>query len=124
MRLGCLVLLTADKTEDFKTEISNLKLTPPSANQGLSLDFDLLNAGNTHIFPFARVAVLDAKHKLVAKADNQEEVKRFLPGQKNSVHVGWTGALPPGDYTAVLTLAYGEDRVETQQVPFTVPEKQ
>jgi hypothetical protein len=124
MRLGCLVLLSADKTEDFKTEITNLKLAPPSANQGLSLDFDLLNAGNTHIFPFARLAVLDAKHKLVAKADNQEEVKRFLPGQKNSVHVGWAGVLPPGEYTAVLTLSYGEDRVETQQVPFTVPEKQ
>lgn len=86
----------------------------------MSLDFDLLNAGNTHIFPLARVAVLDAAHKLVAKADNQEEVKRFLPGQKNSVHVGWTGNLPPGEYSAVLTVSYGEDRIETQQIPFAV----
>ncbi len=120
MRLGCLVLLSAERTEDFKIELSNVKLAPPSANQGLSLDFDLLNAGNTHIFPLARVAVLDAGHKLAAKADNQEEVKRFLPGQKNSVHVGWTGNLPPGDYTAVLTVSYGEDRIDTQQLPFTV----
>jgi hypothetical protein len=120
MRLGCLVLLSAEKTEDFKIELSNVKLAPPSANQGLSLDFDLLNAGNTHIFPLARVAVLDVGHKLVAKADNQEEVKRFLPGQKNSVHVGWTGNLPAGDYTAVLTVSYGEDRIDTQQLPFTV----
>jgi len=118
MRIGCLVLLKAEDTEEYKIEISNVKLTPPAEAHSLSVDFDLLNASNTHVFPVARVAVLDSSRKLVAKAESGE--KRFLPGQRNSMHVEWAGKLPAGNYTAVLTVAYGEDRIETQQVPFTV----
>lgn len=118
MRLGCLVLLDADKTEDFKIEVSDVKLVPPSAAQRLDLGFDLRNAGNTHIFPVARLAVLDGEKKLVAKAQTEE--KRFLPGQKDSMHVTWAGSLPAGSYTAVLSVAYGEDRVDTQQMSFVV----
>lgn len=122
VRLGCLVQLTAEKTEEFKIELSNIKLTPPGVNRGLDVDFDLLNGGNTHIHPIARVGVLDVKHKLVAKAESEE--KRFLPGQNNSMHVAWAGSLPAGDYTAVLTVTYGNDRIETKQVPFSVTKAQ
>lgn len=118
MRLGCLVLLDAEETEDFKIELSNVKIVPPSATQGLDLTFDLLNAGNTHIFPVARLAVLDAQKKLVAKAQTEE--KRFLPGQKDLMHLTWTGSLPAGSYTAVLTVTYAEDRIESQQLTFNV----
>lgn len=118
MRLGCLVLLEADKTEDFKIELSNAKLVPPSATQPLDLTFDLLNGGNTHVFPVARLAVLDAEKKLVAKAQTEE--KRFLPGQKDLMHVTWAGSLPAGNYTAVLSVTYGEDHVATQQMTFNV----
>ena len=118
MRLGCLVLLSAEKTEDFKVELSNVKVTPPTGAQGLDLSFDVLNNSNSHIFPIARVAVLDGQRKMVAKAQSLE--KRFLPGQKDSMHVSWAGNLPAGSYTGVLTLTYAEDRIETRQVPFTV----
>lgn len=118
VRIGCLVLLRAENTEDYRIELSNLKLSPPDATHGLSVDFNLLNSGNTHVFPVARVAILDSNRKLVAKAESPE--KRFLPGQKDVMHVEWAGKLSPGDYTAVLTVAYGEDRIETQQVAFHV----
>ena len=119
MRIGCLVLLKAEATEDYKITLSNVKLTPPSDAHGLALDFDLLNSSNTHVFPVARVAVLDANRKMVAKAEGNE--KRFLPGQKNSMHLDWAGNLPAGNYTAILTVAYGEDHIETQQIAFSVP---
>jgi hypothetical protein len=118
MRIGCLVLLRAESTEEYKIELSDVKVTPPAETHGLSVDFTLLNAGNTHVFPAARVAVLDANRKLVAKAEGDE--KRFLPGQKNSMHVEWAGKLTPGNYTALLTVAYGEDRIDTQQIAFSV----
>ena len=118
MRLGCLVLLSAEKTEEYKVEVSNVKVAPPTANQGLDLHFTLENMSNTHVLPRARVAVMDSQRKLVAKAESPE--KRFLPGQKDDMHVGWTGTLPAGNYTAILTVAYAEDRIETQQVPFSV----
>jgi hypothetical protein len=119
MRIGCLVLLKAESTEDYKIELSNLKLTPPTEAHGLTVDFDLQNSGNTHVFPMARVAVLDASRKMVAKAEGLE--KRFLPGQKDSMHVDWAGKLPAGSYMALVTVAYGEDRIETRQVEFSVP---
>jgi hypothetical protein len=118
MRLGCLVLLSAENTEDYKIEVSKLKLKPPAANQGLDLTFDVANESNTHVFPVGRVAVLDSNRKLMAKA--QSEMIRLLPGQKNNLQVDWSGSLPPGDYNAVLTVTYGEDRIETQQIPFHV----
>lgn len=118
MRLGCLVLLEAEQTEDFKIELSNLKIVPPSATQRLDLSFDLSNSGNTHVFPVARLAVLDAAKKLVAKTQTEE--KRFLPGQKDAMHVTWAGSLPAGAYTAILTVTYGEDRVATQQMAFSI----
>jgi hypothetical protein len=118
MRIGCLVLLRAENTEDYKIELSDVKVTPPTDTRAFSVDFSLLNASNTHVFPAARVAVLDANRKLAAKAESEE--KRFLPGQKNSMHVEWAGKLPAGNYMAVLTVAYGEDRIETQQIPFSV----
>jgi hypothetical protein len=120
MRIGCLVLLRAESTEEYKIELSNVKVTPPAETHGLSVDFDLLNSSNTHVFPRARVAVLDANRKMVAKAEGDE--KRFLPGQKNSMHVEWAGKLPAGNYTALLTVAYGEDLIETRQISFSAAE--
>jgi hypothetical protein len=36
------------------------------------------------------------------------------------MHVTWAGNLPAGSYTAVLTVTYGEDRIETRQMTFNV----
>jgi len=120
MRIGCLVMLSAQGTEQLQVELSNLNLTPPTASEELRVTFDLQNVSNSHIFPLARLAVLDSKHKLVAKAES--ELKRFLPGQKDSMEVHWSGTLPPGDYTAVLVIPYGEDKTETRQIPFKITE--
>jgi hypothetical protein len=121
MRIGCLVLLTAKGSEAYNVGIDDLKLTPPADNQGLKLSFTVDNKSNTHIFPLARLAILNPSHKLVGKAES--EMKRFLPGQKDQMKVDWSGDLAAGEYTAVLSLVYGGNRVETRQVAFTVPER-
>ena len=118
VRVGSLVLLTAQTTAQYRIELSNLKLVPPAANQGLDVSVEIANTGNTHVFPVGRLAVLDAKRKLVAKAEG--EMMRLLPSQKNTLHVSWAGELPVGSYAAVLTLSYGPDRIETRQIPFSV----
>jgi hypothetical protein len=120
MRIGCLVMLTAKSSEAYNVSLNDLKLVPPSANQGLKLTFSVDNESNTHIFSLARLAVLSPDHKLVGKAES--EMKRFLPGQKDAMRVDWDGDLKTGDYTAVLSLVYGS-HVETRQVVFTVGEK-
>jgi methionine-rich copper-binding protein CopC len=119
MRLGCLVLLTAKNTEAYNVSLNDLKLVPPSDTQGLQLTFSLDNESNTHVFPQAKLAILNPAHKLVAKAES--DMKRFLPGQKDSMKVEWNGELQQGSYTAVLSLVYAGTHVETRQVAFTIP---
>jgi hypothetical protein len=121
MRIGCLVLLTAKSTEAYNVAVENLKLVPPSDTQGLELTFSIDNESNTHVFSQARLAILNPQHKLMGKAES--EIKRFLPGQKDAMKVGWNGDLRAGDYTAVLSLVYGGTHVETRQIAFTVPAK-
>jgi hypothetical protein len=101
--------------------LGDLQLSPPSVDQGLKLTFSVDNESNTHIFPQARVAILNPSHKLVGKAES--EMKRLLPGQKDAMKVDWNGELSAGDYTAVLSLMYGGNQVETRQIAFTVPAK-
>lgn len=118
MRLGCLVLLTAKNSEEYNVNLDDIHLTPPSDSQGLNLAFVLDNKSNTHVFPVAKLAILNPEHKLVGKAESP--MKRFLPGQKDTMQVDWNGDLTPGNYSAVLSLIYGRTHVETRQIGFTV----
>lgn len=121
MRIGCLVMLNAKNSQEYNVNLEDLKLTPPGDNQGLKLSFSIDNKSNTHIFPQARLAILTPDHKLMGKAES--DPKRFLPGQKDTMQVSWNGELNAGDYTAVLSLVYAGDHVETRQMAFSVPAK-
>src|SRR5579872_1911929 len=48
MRIGCLVPLTAKNSQAYNVTLGDLKLTPPSDNQGLKLTFSIDNESNTH----------------------------------------------------------------------------
>jgi hypothetical protein len=118
IRLGSLILLSAENTENYGIDISDTQLTPPDATHSLKVDFDLGNNSNTHIFPETKIAILNSNHQLAAKADGA--IQRFFPQQKDHLSVSWAGALPKGDYTAILTVVYGPDKVDTKEIPFTV----
>ncbi len=118
IRLGSLILLSAENTEQYEVEVSATQFTPPEANRTMKLDFQLSNNSNTHIFPETRVGILNARHELIAKAEG--EIKRFLPQQKDRLSVSWAGTLPAGGYTAILTVVYGPDKNYSQEFPFAV----
>jgi hypothetical protein len=119
LRLGVLVLLSAAGTETYAIEVDEPRFTPPTANQHLALQFQLANRSNAHIFPQAKLAILNrVGRQLVARAEG--EPKRFFPDQKDTLALSWNGTLPPGDYVAILTLVFGSDKVYTREFPFTV----
>jgi len=118
MRLGSLILLSAENTEEYSIEVSDAHFTSPAASRAMKLDFLLFNKSNTHIFPQATVAILNSRHELLAKAEGER--KRFLPAQKARLAVSWAGTLPGGSYTAILTVLYGQDKNYTQEFPFSV----
>jgi len=118
VRLGTLILLSADKSESYKIEVSDTRFSPPGPDRDLYLDFLLDNQSNTHVFPRPQIAILNSQRELVAKADG--EIKRFLPGQRDRVSLTWSGDLAADSYTAVLTMIYGGDKIYTQEFPFKV----
>lgn len=118
IRLGALVMLAAEKSEKFKINVSDARFSPPAPSHDLTLEFEVDNESNTHIFPRSAVAVLNEGHEIVAKTEG--EIKRFLPGQTDRLSLKWGGTLPPGSYTALLTLVYGDDRIYNQSFPFTI----
>jgi hypothetical protein len=118
VRLGALLLLNASGTEDYRIAVTDTALTPPDAHRNLELSFQLLNAGNTHIFPEARLTIVNGRKQVVARAE--ADVKRFFPGQKDSIRLTWSGSLPAGEYTCVLTVTYGNDKVHTETMPLRV----
>jgi hypothetical protein len=119
VRLGSLILLTAENTANYDVAVTDAVLTAPTQSHNLTLDLLLENKSNTHIFPQTQLAVLNEKNEVVAKAEG--ETKRFLPRQKDHLTVTWDGSLPPGSYNAILTLIYGDGKVRTQDFKFKVP---
>jgi hypothetical protein len=118
VRLGTLILLSAEKSESYQIEVADARFSPPGPERDLYLDFLLDNQSNTHVFPRPQIAILNSQHELVAKADG--EIKRFLPGQRDRLGVTWSGDLAADSYTAVLTIVYGGDKIYTQEFPFKV----
>jgi hypothetical protein len=122
VRLGALALLTAEGTDEYQLDVTDTKLTPPGPSENLSLDLQLANKGNVHVFPQPRLTILNASKQVMGRAEG--EPKRLLPGQRGSVGVSWAGSLPSGDYTAVVTLTYGKDKIYTRELPLHVAESQ
>jgi hypothetical protein len=118
LRLGALMLLSAAGSEDYLAAITNTRLTPPTTNRNLELTFDLANLGNVHIFPESHLTIVNLRKQVVARADG--EIRRFFPGQKDSLKLTWAGDLPTGDYVGILTVSYGDDKVYTQTLPLQV----
>ena len=118
-------LHSSDRREFLKavTALGVMGMARPSGTAVAAYDptatFDVANKGNAHVFAVPRLAILDANHKLVAKAQAPE--KRYFPGQKDGMKVTWSGTLAPGDYVAILTLVYGRDLIETKEVRFQMP---
>jgi len=61
---------------------------------------------------------MNARKQVVARANG--EVRRFFPGQKDSLKVTWAGELPAGEYDAILTVSYGDNKVYTQMLPLQI----
>ena len=118
LRLGALMLLSAAGSEDYRVAISNTRLTPPTANRNLELAFEVANLSNVHIFPESHLTIMNASKQVVGRADG--EIRRFFPTQKDSLKLTWAGDLPVGEYTAVLTVSYGDNKVYTQTLPLHI----
>lgn len=117
-RIGGLLLLSAEGTEQYKVNISDFAVTPPDGSHPMVAQFTLDNQSNTHLFPRVQLTVLNSKKKVVGKADG--DWLRFMPTQKQVFKVDYTGELPPGKYDALLAIMHEGGGIVTRDIPFKV----
>jgi hypothetical protein len=118
LRLGALMLLSAAGSEDYRAAITDTRVTPPTGSRNLELTFHLANLSNVHIFPESHLTIMNERKQVVARADG--EIRRFFPGQKDSLKLTWAGDLPAGEYAAILTVSYGDNKVYTETLPLHI----
>jgi len=119
VRFNGLMMFTTLNAAEYSIEIMGGQITSPSATAELALQLDLRNRGNAHAFVRGALAILDSSGTLAARGVIEE--KRYLPEQRRMLETGWAGTLPPGEYTAVITLSYDRVGVEPATLLYELP---
>lgn len=122
IRFRGLVMLTTDEGSEYNVEIMGGRITPPTASSELEMSLDLRNRGTAHAKVRGAYAILNAAGKLAGRGTIEE--KAYLPTQRKNIESRWSGELPPGNYTSIVTLSYnrvGSDASSlVYEIPFTV----
>jgi hypothetical protein len=114
-----LMMLTTDEGAEYNIEIMGGKLTPPTASTEMEARLDLRNRGNAHAKVRGAFAILNTVGALSGRGNIEE--KRLLPGQLNTIKSKWSGTLPPGKYTCLITLSYDRVGLEPTSVSYELP---
>jgi hypothetical protein len=115
-------MFTTLEGAEYSVEILGGRITPPNSTTEMAMEVDVRNRGTAHVGLRGAFAILNASGGLAGRG--AIDSKRYLPGQRNLITTGWSGELPRGSYTSVITLSY--DRVGmtpatlVYEIPFTV----
>ena len=119
VRLGGLLMLATEGASDYSVEVKSGKVLPPSGSSELEIQLDIHNHGTSHVRLRGMFAILDSTGKLVGRGRNEE--KTYLPGQRDLYKAPWGDELPPGHYTAVVTLTYDRAGLEPATLVYELP---
>ncbi len=108
MRLGVLVLHETKGTVNVKSRIKNVNVLPISETEPLSLDLEVTNEGNTHILASGVAAIMKDDYTFIGKIDFNKSI--VFPNRTKTLRGEWNGNLSPGQYHAIITYQYGEDK--------------
>ncbi|HUS11545.1 MAG TPA: hypothetical protein VMZ30_13850 [Pyrinomonadaceae bacterium] len=115
---GLMMFTTLDATE-YNVEIMGGHVSPPTASSELEMQLDVRNRSTTHARVRGAFAILNSSGSLVGRGTIEE--KRYLPGQRSNLRAGWSGGLPAGKYTSVITLSYDRVGIEPTTLSYELP---
>jgi len=115
---GLIILTTLDGSE-YNVEILGGKISPPSASAELAIELDLHNRSTANVRMRGAFAILNSSGGLAGRGTIQE--KRYLPSQRNIMRAPWSGELPTGKYTSVITLSYDRVGMEPATLIYELP---
>ena len=122
VRFRALLMLTTTQAAEYNVEIMGGKISAPTSSAELALQLDVRNRSTAHVKVRGAFALLNSSGVLSGRGAIGG--KTYLPEQRKMLATEWAGELPPGEYTAVITLSY--DRVGMQpatllyELPLTV----
>ena len=118
IRFRGLMMFTTVEGSEYNVEVMGGKITPPSASTELLMSLDLRNRGTAHAKIRGAYAILNAAGKLVGRGIIEEE--RYMPTQRKNINSLWSGELPPGNYTSLVTLSYNRAGLEPSSLVYEI----
>lgn len=118
-RMGSLIEVEVAGTQQRTGEISQLQLSPFDEERPLTLSYAFQNTGNVVIRPKAFFNIVDAAGRYFGRGEFPQIYTH--PGRGGTAATEWTGNLPPGEYTVLLTVDLGEQQVAVAEQALHVP---
>jgi len=119
IRFNALMMLTTLDALEFNVEIMGGQIAPPTASTELTMQLDVRNRSNAHVFVRGAFAILNSAGALAGRGTIPE--KRYFPGQRSMLQTEWAGEVPAGKYTAVITLSYDRTGMEPATLVYELP---
>lgn len=119
IRFRGLMMFTTEEGSEYNVEIMSGRILPPTVSSELELNLDLRNRGTAHAKLRGAFAILNSSGGLVGRGNIEE--KRYLPSQRDTIKSKWSGELPPGNYTCVVTLSYNRVGLEPTSLVYEIP---
>jgi hypothetical protein len=117
-RLGSLIEVEVAGTVERTGEVTQMTLSPVDESRPLELGYAFTNTGNVAIRPKAYFNIIDQSGRYFGRGEFPQLYT--FPGRSGSATAEWTGGLPPGDYTVVLTVDLGANQTLVEERPLNV----
>ena len=117
-RLGSLFEIEVDGTVQRTGELRQVTIGRPDDDRPLALGYSFVNTGNVALRPKAYFNIVDRTGRYFGRGELNPLYT--FPGRSGSAATEWTGRLPLGDYTLLLTVDIGADEVLVAEEPLRV----
>ena len=117
-RLGSLIEVQVAGTVRRAGRIAEVTVGDVAPDRPLALGYRFENTGNIVLRPKGFFNIVDAMGRYFGRGEFSQ-VYTF-PGRSGTTTTEWTGQLPPGDYTVLITLDLGQNDVLVAERPLHV----
>jgi hypothetical protein len=121
LRIGTMLLVTAQNTAIFKAKIKELGVTPAEEKgKPLTIACVIYNEGNVIARPSGSVKIIDAAKALVAEVPMNKEKGGVMPDTARTYYAECKELLKKGVYHAQVVLDYGGSSLLGGQTKFEI----
>ena len=112
-RMGALILQEDPQTVKRSGKITDFDVNYDPADESISISYTFQNTGNADIILKGDYNIVDSEGNLFGRGSVREIYT--LPHGEGKTSATWEGILPVGDYTVMVTLDLGDDKIITRE---------